>query len=68
MKGTLLAVVCREWHRMTSRRIYFAACIVLPLFSLLFMATIFGNGRMENLPIGVNMSCIGNILQTLNFL
>lgn len=67
MKGTLLAVVCREWHRMTSRRIYFAACIVLPLFSLLFMATIFGNGRMENLPIGVvdadNSSASRNIIR-----
>ena len=38
---------------MTSRRIYFAACIVLPLFSLVFMATIFGHGQMENLPVGV---------------
>ena len=67
MKGTLLAVVCREWHRMTSRRIYFAACIVLPLFSLLFMATIFGNGRMENLPIGIvdadNSSASRNIIR-----
>ena len=43
----------RELHRMTSRRIYLAACIVLPLFSLVFMATIFGNGQMENLPVGV---------------
>ena len=43
----------RELHRMTSRRIYFAACIVLPLFSLVFMATIFGNGQMEDLPVGV---------------
>lgn len=67
MKETLLAVLRREWHRMTSRRIYFAACIVLPLFSLLFMATIFGNGRMENLPIGVvdadNSSASRNIIR-----
>lgn len=38
---------------MVSRRIYFAACIILPLFSIFFMATIFGNGQMENLPVGV---------------
>ena len=49
----LLNVFRRELYRMTSRRIYFAACVVLPLFSLVFMATIFGNGEMDNLPVGV---------------
>ena len=49
----LLTIFRRELHRITSRRIYFVACIVLPLFSLAFMATIFGNGQMENLPVGV---------------
>lgn len=43
----------REWKRMTSRRLYFGTCIVLPLFTLFFMATIFGNGQMENIPIGM---------------
>ncbi|WP_125042039.1 ABC transporter permease [Bacteroides faecalis] len=47
------AVLLREWHRMTSRRLYFGVCIVLPLFILFFMATIFGNGQMENIPIGI---------------
>ena len=47
------AVLLREWHRMTSRRLYFGVCIVLPLFTLFFMATIFGNGQMENIPIGI---------------
>ena len=51
--SALLNVFRRELRRMTSRRIYFAACIVLPLFSLVFMATIFGHGQMENLPVGV---------------
>ena len=49
----LTLTIQRELHRMISRRIYFAACIVLPLFSLVFMATIFGNGKMEDLPVGV---------------
>lgn len=49
----LMAVVRRECRRMTERRVYFAACVVLPLFSLFFMVTIFGNGQMENLPVGV---------------
>lgn len=49
----LTLTIQRELHRMTSRRIYWVACIVLPLFSLVFMATIFGNGQMEDLPVGV---------------
>lgn len=47
------AVLLREWKRMTSRRLYFGVCIILPLFTLFFMATIFGNGQMENIPIGI---------------
>ena len=46
-------VFLREWHRITSRRIYLASAVVLPLFLLLFMATIFGSGQMEQLPVGV---------------
>ena len=49
----LISVLRREWTRMTSRRLYFGVCIVLPLFTLFFMATIFGNGQMENIPIGI---------------
>lgn len=29
-----------------------AVAVAIPLFSLLFMATIFGDGRIENLPVG----------------
>lgn len=46
-------VLLREFRRMTERRLYLGVCIVLPLFTLFFMATIFGNGQMENIPIGV---------------
>ncbi|MBR5205309.1 MAG: ABC transporter permease [Bacteroidaceae bacterium] len=49
----LFNVFCRELQRMNSRRIYWVACLVLPLFSLVFMATIFGDGQMKDLPIGV---------------
>ena len=49
----LLRVVRRELRRLTSRRLYFGVCLVLPLFCLLFMATIFGNGQMERIPIGI---------------
>lgn len=53
MKHPLYNVLCRELHRMTSRRLYFGVCLVLPLFCLFFMATIFGSGQMENIPIGI---------------
>ena len=43
----------RELQRMVSRRLYFGVCIVLPLFCIFFMATIFGNGQMENIPVGI---------------
>ncbi len=49
----LYDVVCREMQRMVSRRLYFGACIVLPLFCIFFMSTIFGTGQMENIPIGI---------------
>ena len=38
---------------MTSRRIYLGAAVVLPLFLIVFMATIFGDGQMTRLPIGI---------------
>ena len=47
-QSVLIAVIKREIDRMLSRRIYFVACIVLPLFSLFFMGTIFGDGQMES--------------------
>lgn len=47
------SVLFREWQRMTSRRLYFGVCLVLPLFCLFFMATIFGSGQMENIPVGI---------------
>lgn len=46
-------VVQRELCRMVSRRLYFGVCIVLPLFCIFFMSTIFGDGQMENIPVGI---------------
>lgn len=51
--SAFIAVFKREILRMVSRRLYYGATIILPLFSLLFMATIFNNGQMENIPVGV---------------
>lgn len=49
MKGPLI----RELRRITSRRIYLVAAVLLPLFLIVFMATIFGTGQMEHIPVGV---------------
>lgn len=46
-------VLARELDRMISRRFYFGACILLPLFSIFFMSTIFGTGQMNNMPVGI---------------
>ncbi len=46
-------VLTREWHRMTTRRLYFGVCVILPLFVLLFMSTIFNEGTIEHVPIAI---------------
>lgn len=46
-------VLKRELGRMTSRRLYFGVCIILPLFCIFFMTTIFGTGEMEEIPMGI---------------
>lgn len=51
--SAFISVLKREWIRMISRKLYFGVCIVLPLFCIFFMATIFGSGQMENIPVGV---------------
>ena len=48
-----LNTIQRELRRIIARPIYWIASIVLPLFSLVFMATIFGTGQMTDLPVGV---------------
>lgn len=52
-KNAFCMVFQRELDRLVSRRLYFGVCIVLPLFCIFFMATIFGNGQMENIPVGI---------------
>lgn len=52
-KSFFVAVLRRELKRMVSRRLYFWVCLILPLFCVFFMATIFGSGQMENIPVGV---------------
>lgn len=51
--NAFIQVVKRELSRMVSRRMYFGVCIVLPLFCIFFMNTIFGTGEMEKIPIGI---------------
>ena len=47
------AVVKRECHLLTSRPLYLFTTLILPLFALFFMKTIFGNGMIEDIPVGV---------------
>ena len=43
----------REIERIINCKRHLIAAVVIPLFSLIFMATIFGDGRIENLPVGI---------------
>lgn len=52
-KGAFGQVLTRELNRMVSRKLYFGVCIVLPLFCIFFMSTIFGTGEIEKVPIGI---------------
>lgn len=51
--SALRATLRRECSLMVSRRIYLASTVVLPLMLLFFMCTIFGDGQMRHLPIGI---------------
>lgn len=46
-------VFYREIKLFSSRYLYIFVVLGLPLFSLIYMATIFGNGQIENIPIGI---------------
>lgn len=52
-KGAFRQVLKRELDRIVSRRLYFGVCIILPLFCIFFMSTIFGTGEIEKVPIGI---------------
>ncbi len=43
----------REWGRIVSRPFYLVVMVGIPLLATLFMGTIFGNGRITNIPIGI---------------
>ncbi len=43
----------RELKRINGNRRLLLAAVAVPLFSLLFTATIFGDGKIENLPAGI---------------
>ena len=70
-KSPFYMVLRRELDRMVSRRLYFGVCIVLPLFCIFFMSTIFGSGQMENIPIAVvdqdNTSMSREIIRQVDF-
>ena len=43
----------REIGIIASRPIYFIVLVAIPLFTIIFLSTIFGNGKIENVPVGV---------------
>ncbi len=43
----------RELHRISGNCRHLVAAVAIPLISLLFMATIFGSGKIEELPAGI---------------
>lgn len=50
---TLVQYLYRELDIIASRRLYLVVLIAIPLFTILFLTTIFGKGAIENVPIGV---------------
>ena len=51
----------QELKRICSRKIYLITLVVIPLFTIVFLATIFGNGKIEEVPVGV-VDYTGSIL------
>lgn len=45
--------LAREIERIRNCSRHFIAAVAVPLFSIIFMATIFGDGAIENLPTGI---------------
>jgi hypothetical protein len=45
--------LAEETRRLTGQPVRWMGCLVLPLFALLFMYTVFGSGAMDCLPVGV---------------
>lgn len=53
MSYRFCATVRRECRIIASRRLYFLVLIIIPLFTTIFLSTVFGNGQIENLPVGI---------------
>ena len=52
-KNALISVIKRECRTLWSRPLYLFTTILFPLFALLFMTTIFGNGMIDSIPVGI---------------
>lgn len=54
MKGSgLIATIKRECRTLWSKPLYLFTTLLFPLFALLFMTTIFGNGMIDSIPVGI---------------
>ena len=47
------SVVKRECKILISRPLYLFTAVIFPLFALFFMTTIFGNGMIDSIPVGI---------------
>lgn len=52
-RNALIATIKRECRTLWSKPLYLFTTILFPLFALLFMTTIFGNGMIDNIPVGI---------------
>lgn len=49
----LFAIVKRECKILVSRPLYLFTVVIFPLFALFFMTTIFGDGMIDSIPVGI---------------
>lgn len=47
-----IRIIKREFAMISSRNIYIVALFIIPVFSIIFLSTIFGKGIIEEVPIG----------------
>ena len=68
--NNLKSVFCRESLRILSKPLYLVVLVVIPVFTIVFLATIFGNGQIREVPVGVvdytNSKLSGQIIDKID--
>ncbi len=52
-RSGFIAVLKRECHILTSKPLYLFTALIFPMFALFFMTTIFGDGMIDSIPVGI---------------